>query len=111
MTSIDRITHPKNLQKVVIVAIAAMLICLTTSAIAVTLAYQANARSSHIAVVEARHSSEQTQFLRDTFCGLVAPLANQSQLPTSQFGKAIASGSVEANKQLACTPIPISPTP
>ena len=75
---IDRLIHPQNLQKVVIVAIAAMLVCLTTSVIAVTLAYQANARSSKIAVAQAHlaqqvaeQSKQQSQFLGDVFCQMI----------------------------------------
>src|SRR5664279_648719 len=108
---IDRIVHPHNLQKVMVVAIGMMLVCLTASAIAVTLAYQANARSSHIAVIEAQHSSQQAQFLRDTFCGLVTPLAESPATPTSPFGLKIKSGSVVANAKLACAPTPTTVPP
>jgi len=115
--NLDRLIHPQNLQKVVIVAIGAMLICLTTSAVAVTLAYQANARSSHIAVEQshlaqqvADQSKKQSQFLSDVFCQLVTPLAESPTTPPTPFGQKIKSGSVNANEELACAPTPTQPS-
>ena len=115
--NLDRLIHPQNLQKVVIVAIGAMLICLTTSAVAVTLAYQANARSSHIAVEQshlaqqvADRSKQQSQFLSDVFCQLVTPLAESPTTPPTPFGQKIKSGSVNANEELACAPTPTQPS-
>lgn len=110
MTNVERIIHPRNLQRVVVVSLVIMLVCLTTSAIAVTLAYQANAKASRIAVVEAKHSAEQSAFLRDTFCQLVTPLAESTQAPTSPFGQKIKTGSVNANAKLACAPTPVEPS-
>ena len=113
---IDRLIHPQNLQKIVIVAIGAMLVCLTVSALAVTLAYQANARSSKIAVEQAHlaqqvadQSKQQSQFISDVFCQLVTPLAESPQTPPTPFGQKIKSGSVNANEKLACAPTPTQP--
>src|SRR5664279_1036853 len=110
--NLDRLIHPHNLQKVIIVAIGAMLICLTTSAIAVALAYQANARSSHIAVEQshlaqqvADQSKQQSQFLRDTLCEYLTPLAESSASPLTPFSQENKSGSSHATNRLDCPPI------
>src|SRR5664279_3434848 len=95
-----------------------MLVCLTTSVIAVTLAYQANARSSKIAVAQAHlaqqvaeQSKQQSQFLGDVFCQMITPLAESPQTPPTDFGKQIKSGSITASQKLACAPTPTTTVP
>lgn len=113
MNVLDRLAERHNLQRVITVAVAVMLVTLTMSSVAAVTAFKANSRSNQVATEQADQAKAlsdlaiaQNKFLRDTFCGLVFPLAHTDQPPVGAFGQRLYDGSIVANRNLSCVDSP-----